>query len=99
MDHDDLARLHTGHGPENRAIFKHMAMTLVRQATPPASLKTAASSPDGTQATSKHSSARQPKSFKRFPWFPCQEPRYTTFFGKSLILLRHEREWCGGLRK
>src|SRR3954453_2525014 len=33
----------------------------------PQASKTAASSPDGTQATSKHSSARQPKSFKRFP--------------------------------
>src|SRR5436190_8800975 len=37
--HDDLARLHTGHGPENMAIFRHMAMNLVRQATPTASLK------------------------------------------------------------
>jgi predicted transposase YbfD/YdcC len=37
--HDDLARLRTGHGPENMAIFRHMAMNLVRQATPTASLK------------------------------------------------------------
>src|SRR4051795_11947715 len=29
--HDDLARLRTGHGPENMAIFRHMAMNLVRQ--------------------------------------------------------------------
>ena len=37
--HDDLARLRTGHGPENMAIVRHMAMNLVR--TPPtASLKT-----------------------------------------------------------
>src|SRR4051794_33769598 len=32
--HDDLARLRTGHGPENMAVVKHMAMNLVRQATP-----------------------------------------------------------------
>jgi predicted transposase YbfD/YdcC len=37
--HDDLARLRTGHGPENMAIVKHMAMNLVRQATPTTSLK------------------------------------------------------------
>jgi predicted transposase YbfD/YdcC len=37
--HDDLARLRTGYGPENMAIIKHMAMNLVRQATPTTSLK------------------------------------------------------------
>ena len=37
--HDDLARLRTGHGPENMAIVKHMAMNLVQQATPTISLK------------------------------------------------------------
>ena len=37
--HDDLARLRTGHGPENMAIVRHMAINLVRQATPTASLK------------------------------------------------------------
>jgi predicted transposase YbfD/YdcC len=37
--HDDLARLRTGHGPENMAIVKHMAMNLVQQATPTTSLK------------------------------------------------------------
>src|SRR5215212_4116792 len=37
--HDDLARLRTGHGPENMAIIKHMAMNLVQQATPTTSLK------------------------------------------------------------
>jgi len=37
--HDDLARLRTGHGPENMAVVKHMAMNLVRQATPTTSLK------------------------------------------------------------
>ena len=37
--HDDLARLRTGHGPENMAIVKHMAMNLVRQAQPTTSLK------------------------------------------------------------
>jgi predicted transposase YbfD/YdcC len=37
--HDDLARLRTGHGPENMAIVKHMAMNLVRQAKPTTSLK------------------------------------------------------------
>jgi predicted transposase YbfD/YdcC len=37
--HDDLARLRTGHGPENMATVKHMAMNLVRQAQPTTSLK------------------------------------------------------------
>ena len=37
--HDDLARLRTGHGPENMAIVKHLAMNLVRQAQPTTSLK------------------------------------------------------------
>ena len=37
--HDDLARLRTGHGPENMAVVKHMAMNLVRQAKPETSLK------------------------------------------------------------
>lgn len=37
--HDDLARLRTGHGPENMTIVKHMAMNLVRQAKPTTSLK------------------------------------------------------------
>jgi hypothetical protein len=26
--HDDLARLHTGHGPETMAIFRHMPRNL-----------------------------------------------------------------------
>jgi len=29
--HDDLARLRSGHGPENMAVVKHMAMNLVRK--------------------------------------------------------------------
>lgn len=37
--HDDLARLRTGHGPENMAVVKHMAMNLLRQAKPTTSLK------------------------------------------------------------
>ena len=37
--HDDLARLRTGHGPENMAIVKHMAMNLVRDASKTTSLK------------------------------------------------------------
>ena len=37
--HDDLARLRTGHGPENMTIVQHMAMNLVRQAKPTTSLK------------------------------------------------------------
>jgi predicted transposase YbfD/YdcC len=37
--HDDLARLRTGHGPENMAVIKHMAMNLLRTATPTTSLK------------------------------------------------------------
>lgn len=36
---DDLARLRTGHGPENMAVVKHMAMNLVRAASPTTSLK------------------------------------------------------------
>ena len=37
--HDDLARLRTGHGPENMAVVKHMAMNILRQAKPTTSLK------------------------------------------------------------
>ncbi len=37
--HDDLTRLRTGHGPENMAVIKHMAMNLIRQAKPTTSLK------------------------------------------------------------
>ena len=37
--HDDLARLRTGHGPENMAVVKHMALNLVRQAKLTTSLK------------------------------------------------------------
>jgi predicted transposase YbfD/YdcC len=37
--HDDLARLRTGHGPENMATVRHIAMNLVRQARPVTSLK------------------------------------------------------------
>lgn len=55
--HDDPARLRTGHGPENMAVVKHMAMNLVRQASPPPASKTGGSSPDGTPLP-KPSSAR-----------------------------------------
>lgn len=48
--HDDLSRLRSGHGPENMAIVKHMAMNLVRQPNDKHSLKNrrklAALSPD-----------------------------------------------------
>ncbi len=37
--HDDLARLRTGHGPQNMATLKHMALNLVRQAHGRHSLK------------------------------------------------------------
>jgi predicted transposase YbfD/YdcC len=37
--HDDLARLHTGHGPANMAVVKHIALNLLRQAKPTLSLK------------------------------------------------------------
>ena len=37
--HDDLARLRIGHGPENMAVVKHMAMNILRQAKPTTSLK------------------------------------------------------------
>jgi predicted transposase YbfD/YdcC len=37
--HDDLARLRTGHGPENMAVVKHIAMNLLRAAKPTTSLK------------------------------------------------------------
>jgi len=36
---DDLARLRTGHGPENMAVIRHMAVNLLRQAAPSVSLK------------------------------------------------------------
>jgi predicted transposase YbfD/YdcC len=37
--HDDLARLRTGHAPQNMAVVKHMAINLLRQAKPTTSLK------------------------------------------------------------
>jgi predicted transposase YbfD/YdcC len=37
--HDDLARLRSGHGPENMAIVKHMALNLMRSTKATASLK------------------------------------------------------------
>ncbi len=36
---DDLARLRTGHAPENMAVVKHMAINLLRQAKPTSSIK------------------------------------------------------------
>jgi predicted transposase YbfD/YdcC len=36
---DDLARLRSGHGPENIAVVRHMALNLLRQAQPTTSLK------------------------------------------------------------
>ncbi len=54
--HDDLARLRSGHGPENMAVVKHMAMNILRQAKPTTSLKTEEISPDGTSTTSTTSS-------------------------------------------
>ena len=37
--HDDLARLRTGHGPENMAIIEHTAMNLIRSTEATASLE------------------------------------------------------------
>jgi hypothetical protein len=37
--HDDLTRLRTGHGPENMAVIRHMALNLLQQAKPTTSLK------------------------------------------------------------
>lgn len=37
--HDDLARLRSGHGPENMALVKHMAMNLIRKPKDKHSLK------------------------------------------------------------
>jgi predicted transposase YbfD/YdcC len=37
--HDDLARLRSGHGPQNMAIVKHMALNLMRSTKASASLK------------------------------------------------------------
>lgn len=37
--HDDLARLRSGHGPENMAIIRHTAMNLIRSTRATASLK------------------------------------------------------------
>ena len=36
---DDLSRLRTGYGPENMAVVKHMAISLLHQAKPTTSLK------------------------------------------------------------
>jgi predicted transposase YbfD/YdcC len=36
---DDLARLRSGHGPENMAVVKHIALNLLHQARPTTSLK------------------------------------------------------------
>jgi predicted transposase YbfD/YdcC len=36
---DDLARLRTGHGPQNMAVVKHIALNLLRRARPTTSLK------------------------------------------------------------
>lgn len=38
--HDDLARLRTGHGPQNMAVVKHMALNLLGRAARTDSLKT-----------------------------------------------------------
>ncbi|GAA0579619.1 hypothetical protein GCM10009416_17540 [Craurococcus roseus] len=38
--HDDLARLRTGHGPENMAVVKHMALNLLNGAAKTDSLET-----------------------------------------------------------
>lgn len=38
--HDDLARLRTGHGPENMAVVKHMALNLLNRTAKTDSLKT-----------------------------------------------------------
>lgn len=38
--HDDLARLRTGHGPQNMAIVKHMALNLLNKTARTDSLKT-----------------------------------------------------------
>ncbi len=37
--HDDLARLRTGHGPQNMAIVKHIGLNLMRSTKATASLK------------------------------------------------------------
>ena len=37
--HDDLARLRTGHGPQNMAVIKHMALNMIRNAEDTHSLK------------------------------------------------------------
>ncbi len=38
--HDDLARLRTGYGPENMAVVKHMALSLLNRTAKTDSLKT-----------------------------------------------------------
>lgn len=37
--HADLARLRTGHDPDNMAVVRHMALNLLTQARPATSLK------------------------------------------------------------
>ena len=37
--HDDLARLRTGHGPENMAVIRHIGLNLLRSTKATASLK------------------------------------------------------------
>src|SRR5690606_13710458 len=37
--HDDLARLRSGHGPQNMAVVKHMAMNIIRHPKDKHSLK------------------------------------------------------------
>jgi predicted transposase YbfD/YdcC len=37
--HEDYSRLHTGHGPHNMGIVRHIAMNLLRSAKPGKSLK------------------------------------------------------------
>lgn len=65
--HHDLTRLRSGHGPEDIAVVKHMAMNLMHAAKPITSLKTDESSLVVTSTISKHSSVERHRPIYPIP--------------------------------